>query len=74
MFGLCSDIPSSEPGLPAEISQPCLWVLQVIIALYVLHGLRVVSLPQPILLRQLLLQPLLPAQLVQWQPLQVSFS
>lgn len=47
-------------------------LLQIIVALDVLHRLGVVSLPEPLLVLQLLLQPLLPAQLVQRQPLQVS--
>lgn len=47
-------------------------LLQVFVALFILHGFWVFSLPQPLLLVQLLLQPLLPAQLVQWQPLEVS--
>jgi len=47
-------------------------VLQVFVSLFVLHGLGVVSFPQPLLVVQLLLQPLLPAQLLQWQPLEVT--
>lgn len=46
-------------------------VFQVNISLFILHGLWVVPLPQPLFFFQFLLQPLLPAQLLQWQPIQV---
>lgn len=44
-------------------------LLQVFVSLFILYRLWVISLPQPLFLVQLLLQPLLPAQLLQWQPL-----
>lgn len=46
-------------------------VFQVNISLFILHGLWVVPLPQPLFFFQFLLQPLLPAQLLQRQPIQV---
>lgn len=45
---------------------------QVVLPLLILHGLGLVPLTQPLLVLQLLLQPLLPAQLLQRQPLQVA--
>lgn len=44
-------------------------LLQVFVSLFILYRFWVISLPQPLLLVHLLLQPLLPAQLLQWQPL-----
>lgn len=46
-------------------------VFQVNVSLLILHGLGVVPLPQPLLVFQFLLQPLLPAQLLQRQPVEV---
>lgn len=58
---------------------PALWVLgfplqllQVVLPLLVLHRLGLVALAIPLLLLQLLLQPLLPSQLSQWESLQVQ--
>lgn len=46
-------------------------VFQVNVSLFILHGVRVVALPQPLFVIQFLLQPLLPAQLLQRQPIKV---
>lgn len=53
---------------------PSVCVLQIFVPFFVLHRLWFFSLSQPVLLVQLLLQPLLTAQLLQRQPLQVIRS
>lgn len=64
----------SESMSSCLVSQHVLFVSQVFITLFILHGVWLVSFSQPLLLVFLLLQPLLPAQLLQRQPLQVCLS
>lgn len=65
-------VPTSGPTETSALRLLCLPVrlLSVNISLFILHGLWVVPLPQPLFFFQFLLQPLLPAQLLQWQPIQ----
>ena len=50
------------------------FAVQVVVSLFVLHRHGVVALALTLLLLQLLLQPLLPAQLHQRQPIQVTLT
>lgn len=67
-------LPSTRPSASSALwfLRLSVQLLQVFVSLFILHRLWVISFPQPLLLVQLLLQPLLPAQFLQWQPLEVS--